>query len=108
MQTTDQSLLNDFELNLVQASTGKRFANYIIDIIVFYVIVMIMAVIAELMNPGMVSGMDDSAASGDLGFRLLAILVFILYTAGMEAIFKGKTVGKFITRTKAVNDDGSR
>ena len=36
METTEQHLFADNEYQLVQASGGKRFANYIIDLVLFY------------------------------------------------------------------------
>jgi hypothetical protein len=38
---TDQQehLLDDLQVNIQRASTGKRFANYLIDLLVFYIIV---------------------------------------------------------------------
>ena len=34
-----ESLLSDVQFNPVFASTGKRFVNYLIDVIIFYVII---------------------------------------------------------------------
>ena len=38
---------------------------------------------------------------------LLYLLLFVLYMFGTEALFKGKSLGKLITGTRAVNEDGS-
>src|SRR5690606_37410582 len=49
---------------------------------------------------------------GDGGFNLLGRLVVLLfygaYMGLIEAMFKGRSLGKLITGTIAVNEDGSR
>ena len=40
-----QSLLTDLEFNPVLASTGKRFLNYLIDLIIFIILMVYILVI---------------------------------------------------------------
>jgi len=102
-----QSLLTDLEFNLVPASTGQRFLNYIIDVIVYDVIVVV------LVNPLVSSGKAVLYQSTGNAYTVLfatQLFFFVLYVSYMfllESIFKGKSIGKFITGTKAVNEDGS-
>jgi uncharacterized RDD family membrane protein YckC len=41
-------------------------------------------------------------------FQIIALLFFVFLMFVQEAVFKGKTIGKFITKTRAINEDGSR
>ncbi len=108
MQTEEQvpDLLTTFDNHVVRADTGKRFANYIIDLIVFYLLAFTLAIVIGLLSPDTLNGIaeDDTV---DLGGRLLILVFYGLYMGLVEAIFKGKSLGKLITRTRAVNLDGS-
>ncbi len=108
METTEQHLFADNEYQLVQASGGKRFANYIIDLIVFYALLFGSGIIIGLLNPEAFDSLpeDDSVGYGLLD-RLLGLVLYGLYMFIVEALFKGKSLGKLITGTRAVNEDGS-
>jgi len=106
--TQTQSLLQDLEITLVPASVGKRFANYIIDVIVFYVFMFIVGMILAVINPGIITYLDDDSASFKLADRVVSLIIYGLFMGICEAIFKGRTLGKVITGTKAVNEsDGT-
>jgi uncharacterized RDD family membrane protein YckC len=109
MQTEEQvpDLLTTFDNHVVRADTGKRFVNYIIDFMVFYLLVFGVAIVIVLLSPDTLDGIaeDDSF---DLGGQLLILVLYGLYMGIVEAVFKGKSLGKLITRTRAVNLDGSR
>ena len=108
METTEQHLFADNEYQLVQASGGKRFANYIIDLIVFYALLFGSGIIIGLLNPAAFDSLpeDDSFGYGLLD-RLIGLVLYGLYMFLVEALFKGKSLGKLITGTRAVNEDGS-
>lgn len=96
-----QSLLSDMEFNPVFSSTGKRFLNYLIDLAVFYALIFFYGFF------GAVIGYDQVNTENTLMLYLVLYLIFIGYYSLCEIIFKGRTVGKFITGTKAVNEDGT-
>ena len=50
METYNQEILTELEYNLVQASSGKRLANYLIDLVVFYVLVFLIAMAIAFFN----------------------------------------------------------
>jgi uncharacterized RDD family membrane protein YckC len=108
METTEHHLFADNEYQLVQASGGKRFANYIIDLIVFYALLFGSGVIIGLLNP---AAFDSIPEEDSLGYslldRLFGLILYGLYMFVVEALFKGKSLGKLITGTRAVNEDGS-
>ena len=93
---------------LVQASSGKRFGNYLIDVIFFYMIIVFWAIIAAIISPETIDALDDNdSAFGTFGDRILSLVVYAIIMSLIEAIFRGKSIGKLITGTKAVNADGS-
>ncbi|MEP7141437.1 MAG: RDD family protein [Ferruginibacter sp.] len=104
-QTPD--LLSNFETHIVRASTGKRFANYIIDLMLFYLLIVIFGIIMAITNPDAFENLARSSGFNLLD-RLYSLLLYGTYMFVVEAIFKGKSLGKLITGTRAVNLDGSR
>jgi uncharacterized RDD family membrane protein YckC len=110
MQT--EQTLDDFlsvENDYVRASTGQRFANYLIDLVLFYVLLFLIGIFWAFSSPESVEAIaaDDSAGFNLLD-RLLSLVLYALYMSAVEAIFKGKSLGKLITGTRAVNLDGTR
>lgn len=93
-------LSDDLTVSLQQAGSGKRFANYLIDLVVFYILAGSLAAI--LMYRGVISSDIDPITD-----RIVTYILRGLFMGIVEAIFKGKTLGKLITRTRAVNEDGS-
>jgi uncharacterized RDD family membrane protein YckC len=108
METTEQHLFTEPEYQLVQASGGKRFANYIIDLVVFYALFIGVNIIIVLVNPVALDSISEDESVGfNLLDRLLGLVLYGLYMFVIEALFKGKSLGKLITGTRAVNEDGS-
>ena len=107
METNPQQDLVAPEDQIVQASTGKRFANYLIDLVLFYVIFFVILFGIIVGNPEAADTLEDDSVGTDLMFRLLGIVLFGLYMFLQELIFKGKSLGKLITGTRAVNEDGT-
>ncbi|HVX25681.1 MAG TPA: RDD family protein [Parafilimonas sp.] len=100
-----ESLLTELEYNPVLASTGKRFLNYLIDIIIFYVLAVF--ILAALFYNDDYTYTTSNDFSSQLLIRLIAFALFAAFYFLFEILFKGRTIGKFITGTKAVNYDGS-
>ena len=95
------------EVYYERASTGKRLANYIIDFIVFYVFVAIFAVVLALTSPSMFNSWTSDSVGAGLVDRILTLFFYAMYMGIVEALLKGKSVGKFITKTRAVYLDGT-
>ena len=105
----EESILTDLEPTLVLASTGKRFANYIIDIVVFYLFLIIVAIIIAVISPGLLDFLDSEELGFKLLDRLISLIIYGLFMGVIEGLTKGRSLGKLITGTKAVNQhDGSR
>jgi len=92
---------SDLNLDYCRASTQKRFANHVIDVLVFYVAVFVGGVVIEIIYPGFLYGINGFL------FRLIAMVFYSLFMCFIEAVSRGKSIGKLITGTKAVNSDGT-
>lgn len=88
-------------LDYCRASSGKRLANYIIDLIVFYLILFAIYICIGILLPGILDGING------LLDRLITLVCYGFIMCLIEAVSHGKSIGKLITGTKAVNSDGS-
>jgi len=107
--TPDQSvnLLDDENLNLIQAGGGKRFGNYIIDRVFLYILWQIFfRTIGRKFVLLMVSETDTLTTIYVKIYCMVLVLDLFFYTA-VEFLGRGKTLGKLITGTRAVNEDGT-
>jgi uncharacterized RDD family membrane protein YckC len=86
------------------ASGGKRFANYVIDQITILALVFVLGLVLAILDEmGVTEGIADrlfGEASGVIG-NLVGIGVGGVYYVVFEGLW-GRTVGKLVTRTKAV------
>lgn len=95
------------EPTLIRADRGKRFLNYLIDLILFYLLFFFVGMIIAVISPSTIDGLADDQGFG-LADRLLSLVLYALYMSIVETIFKGKSLGKLITGTRAVYEDGSK
>ncbi len=104
---TQNNLLNEFtEPSFQYASAGQRFLNCIIDVIAFYIVMMILGVILGLAAFATTeTGGRMSGGGIQLFFLFLYFAVIILYYSLLEGS-NGKTLGKLITKTKVVTEAG--
>ncbi|PWU03168.1 MAG: hypothetical protein C5B52_03960 [Bacteroidetes bacterium] len=84
----------------VPVSAGTRLLNYLIDLVVLFVI--FFAILF-----GSLATSDDSALGGELMFNVSFYLVFLAYYFFCE-VAMGRTVGKLLTGTKVVNEIGGK
>lgn len=102
-------LIDDLQPEPVHASTGKRFLNFVIDTIAFYVIIILLVIPFAVLSP---ESFEPDASGNDpfegFGWNLAGILFFFLYYALFEFVTGGRTLGKLLTGTKAVMTDGSK
>lgn len=108
MESLDQDLIFDDYSQYAYASKGKRFANFIIDLLSFYVVLMfaafLLGIFQVILEKDLTSWMTDINPLLD---RLVSMLLYATYMSIIELIFKGKSLGKLITKTRAVNIDGT-
>lgn len=111
-----QNFLQDVEqeLNLEPASKGARFANYIIDVLAIYALAFVIGIIYGAILLSGATSMDgteldeSSVGTATLLIYLVTFSVVIGYFTIMEATTNGRTIGKFVTGTQALQKDGSR
>ena len=95
------------------ASTGQRFLNFLIDSLfmnygIGILTGFLIGVICANFFPDFYSEMVRQEGAGFyLGFYLIAILNDIIYYSFCEKVFKGYTLGKLITGTRAIREDGT-
>jgi len=85
-----------------RASSGLRLANYLIDVIFIYILMFALGFIIAFIDPGIIDFIDD----GIIG-RIFKMLFYGVIMSFTEAMLNGKSIGKLITGTRAVNLDGS-
>jgi uncharacterized RDD family membrane protein YckC len=81
--------------------------NYIIDLLVYNLLVY--NVVYPMFTSLMVK-ISYALGSGGILIVTYQLFFFVLYVSYMflqETILKGKSIGKFVTGTKAVNEDGT-
>ena len=88
---------------VIPVSQGIRFANYIIDYIIFYVFLVAILVPFILDGSSMINTLTDSPILD----RLLTLVAYACFMAIQETLLKGRTIGKFITGTKVVDWSGN-
>lgn len=98
-------LSEEVEMSLIPAGHGKRFANLILDYLFMYFIMVIVFVV--MANLG-IFFKPSNGGNSQFTFLFLGWLIYVLTLFGLEVLLKGKSIGKLITRTRAVNEiDGS-
>jgi len=94
------------------ASTGQRFANYLLDfigyIILALIIVVILGFIQVMMGNESYLIEEEDTFAAKIADWIVSILIMTVYYTTMEYFFKGKTLGKLITGTRAVTIDNER
>src|SRR5690606_34483299 len=98
----ESNLLDDFQIEQPRASKTLRFVNLLIDTIAFYVIALVLGGFIGFNAPDVVENENFSIFS-----YLISISLFLLYFSVFEAFTNGRTLGKLITGTRAVKEDGS-
>lgn len=85
-----------------RAKPGLRFANYIIDLAFFYFIAFCLGFIIRTVLPNVPNSFDYDEVN-----QLTFLLLYGITMSFIEGLSNGKSIGKLITRTRSLNDDGS-
>jgi uncharacterized RDD family membrane protein YckC len=91
------------------ASGGQRFLNYILDFIfvtiIFVLICLFLGILIGLFGlDGLKNAMDGM---GDSGWNLVLVVIYLSYFFITEGIF-GRSIGKLITGTVLVDENGEK
>ena len=111
-----ESVLSDqliSEIQLVPATTGQRFLNFLIDNLLMrfgisYFTGAGVGVLLAMLFPEYMLRLSESTSQIDLLLLayLIGIVNYLLYYTICEKGFKGYTLGKLITGTRAIRTDG--
>jgi uncharacterized RDD family membrane protein YckC len=108
MEQYESSIFEVDEAQLVLASQGKRFFNMVIDGITYGVVYQIFSATVGYFGVDLIEFFGyDNVALVIISSLLISLSLQVLFFTLMEALFKGKSLGKLITGTRAVNEDGS-
>lgn len=95
-----------------EASKAKRFTNYLIDVVCYFILSFVVGfvrgIILVLFGNIEVLGNPTPSVSQSLVELLLGMAVLLSYYVFCEHFFKGKTLGKLITKTRAVKVNNER
>ena len=105
-QDQQEHLLDDLEYTYTQASADKRFGNYLIDRIVFYLVWRGFFTIAARPLAFILIKTTRDRTVMTFEIFLMAIVAFVVFFTACEGFSKGKTLGKAMTGTRAVTADG--
>lgn len=87
--------------------TGLRFVNFIVDTIVYATILFVVLEIIAGLNRIKIRQLFSPELVSITIITLLAICVHVLYFTIIEASTSGRSVGKLVTGTKAIEVDGN-
>ncbi len=115
--TEQQDLLSEESIKLdqfVYATQGQRFLNWLIDNFLMqyglsYLTGMAVGVLIAIIAPDFFENIaDPEEMSGPIFFIgiLIAYVNYIVYYTICEKLFRGYTLGKLITGTRAIRQDG--
>lgn len=94
----------------VISSKGKRFANFLIDyvvqIIFGFVVGVVITLFAELTGSyGLYEAVIETESR--ISDYIFGIVILLIYYVFIETVTKGRSIGKYITKTKVVLEDGT-
>lgn len=84
---------------------GIRFANYIIDLICYYVLFFGIFIILGIIDPEIYDWLDTLNGLED---RLITLVGYVVFMILIESMTQGRSIGKMITGTQVIMIDGSK
>lgn len=113
----DNNLLNPQEfIHYEYATTGQRFLNWLIDNILMrfglsYLSGLLLGLILSVIAPDMLNEIAADGVTASFSvfciIYLVAVLNYLVYYTICEKLFRGYTLGKIITGTRAIRQDGA-
>lgn len=112
--TPEPGLFDDYiDKPLIEATTGQRFVNFLIDNVVMryglsFLTGAVVGAILGILFPDYMTEVVNEGEGSSLILLGIAIVLFnyFLYYTICEKVFKGYTLGKLITGTRAIREDG--
>ena len=106
----EQLKLKEIESEVIDkmASQGKRFLNYLLDMafimIFIFIFTLILGIGLAVVAPSTVSNIGED---NELLVYLISFIAIIIYYTSLEA-FTGRSIAKYITKTKVVTKLGEK
>jgi len=94
---TTQNVNLDYKIS----SVGERILAFLIDLLLF----MVYLYVLELVTDAMSTAISDSWTV--FGLQQLLLTPVMFYSLYMHILFNGRTLGKYIMKTRVVKEDGS-
>ncbi|MCL1667940.1 RDD family protein [Elizabethkingia ursingii] len=93
-----------------RATKWTRFFNYIIDLVIFYILVFMFGGLLGVwysltqseLAYSIMQAMENASRLVD---KLVSMIMYATFMFAQEWIFKGRSIGKLITGTKVVNEN---
>lgn len=93
----DEPLFEDQEWKPVHASKGQRFVNYLLDQVAMTAMMSVFFIF---------SGLIDVFGDTPLGNWIVGAIAALIYYTLMESFLQGKSLGKYVTKTRVVTHEG--
>lgn len=113
-QTASADLLFDIgdEVVFEHATKGQRLVNFLIDTIVYWIVAAVCGIIFSFIYFSSYIteyGYTDPAVTNRFTILLYVVfyIVYVVYFTMLEGILKGRTIGKYVSGTIAMNEDGT-
>ncbi len=99
---------HDLVRDIIQPTTWqKRLLTHVLDLFFFYMSFIILGVVIGIVLASLGKDPESAFEINPLLDKLITMLLLVAYNITFESIF-GKTLGKMITNTKVVNEDGTK
>ncbi|RYD57723.1 MAG: RDD family protein [Sphingobacteriales bacterium] len=114
IQPVTPSIFDELEQSrpLIPAPNSRRFVNYVVDNTCAYLLVVLclvcIGIIGELANADWVYYLWEESLTATAVQQIFGTVVFVSYFTIIEFAMKGRSIGKMITKTIAVSEDGSK
>ncbi|MDO6433103.1 RDD family protein [Flavitalea sp. BT771] len=103
----EEHILSDFEVELDPANRNLRFVNFIVDRLLFYFFSRAFNILwGKFLRIALYETETDRYTALTINL-LYALFLYAFFMGLTEGLFRGKTLGKVFTGTRAVNPDGS-
>jgi uncharacterized RDD family membrane protein YckC len=108
-ETADLFAAGEF-VEYTEATTTQRFVNYLIDMLLvrfglIWVTSTLIVQVLSVVSPEAVNDLANGADSGLIDLALVLLTQIFYYTI-CEKAFRGYTLGKLITGTRSIREDG--
>jgi len=94
---TTQNVNLDYKIS----SVGERILAFLIDLLLFMVYLYVLELITDAMSMAISDGWTV------FGLQQLLLTPVMFYSLYMHVLFNGRTLGKYIMKTRVVKEDGS-